>query len=135
MKVSVYNASDMILDYLVAICEGWIYLPIADTFKTGRVFHMMKNSDGDNYVPLFSLQFSKNWSLAGPIMDRECIAVSQYKISVPEHMKCGAYIGTPVEHLYKEYGPTILVAAMRTYVTSKFDGDTIEVPDTLFQES
>lgn len=134
MKISVETASDMILDYLVSICEGWTYLPIADTFKTGRVFHMMKNADGDNYVPLFSLQYSKDWKLAGPIINREMTEVGF-------DLWAGAHTGNQIAATYSRgavdsyvYGSTPLIAAMRCYVVSKLDKE-VEVPDTLFQEN
>lgn len=134
MKISVETASDMILDYLVAICEGWTYLPIVDTFKTGRVFHMMKNADGDNYVPLFSLQYSKDWKLAGPIIEQEMRKFGfDLWAGVREINPCAATYTSGGTHECV-YGSTPLIAAMRCYVMNKL-GKEVEIPDSLFQES
>jgi hypothetical protein len=67
---------------------------------------------------------STDWSQGGPIMEREQIAV-EYQSGWHAKMEYGA---SPdgVQHA-RAFGTTILLAAMRCYVASKF-GETVELP-------
>lgn len=64
---------------------------------------------------------STDWSQAGPIIEREGIAVS------PE-AECICWYGA-VKDSFSD-GPTPLIAAMRCYVASKL-GDNVEIPEGL----
>lgn len=127
MRVAVGLLSHDALDWAVASCEniGQAYL---DNFT-------WRTSDEDNY--------STNWSLGGPIIDREGISTALRYTSVPAkalHDVWDAIInpefysaGRPGSGVKKEViatGPTPLVAAMRCYVASKF-GSEVDIPEEL----
>lgn len=65
---------------------------------------------------------SENWALAGPIIERERIALIP---GAPDTGNWGAHLGGPLgaEILW---APTPLIAAMRAYVASRF-GETVEI--------
>lgn len=74
--------------------------------------------------------YSTNWSLGGPIIEREKIRIE------PSTTHSGwfavtdtGYYALPSGRHYAD-GPTPLTAAMRCYVASKL-GDEIEIPDVL----
>lgn len=92
------------LDWAVAKCEG-------------------RANDG-----VWDENFSSNWLLGGPIIEREEIALEP--MTHDEHGD--GWLATRVEGpaICMEFGPTMLVAAMRCFVVSHL-GDEIEVPDEL----
>ncbi len=69
---------------------------------------------------------STDWAQAGPIIERERIAIDGTAI-LGQWM---AVFYVPEEEPWEMRGPTPLVAAMRAYVASKL-GDEIEVPEEL----
>lgn len=74
------------------------------------------------------LSYSENWASAGPIIDREKIECYPNDPVMP---KAVFVPDLNVPHFYyRQYGPTILIAAMRAYVASKL-GDEVEIPDVL----
>jgi hypothetical protein len=95
------------LDWAVAKVEGWkrelCYL----------------NTEYPNY--------SENWSLVGPIIEREKI-----DLFFSEGGTCGAILmATEANpHPTPSYGTTPLIAVMRCYVASKL-GDEVEIPEAL----
>lgn len=111
MKTKTSNLMRHALDWAVAKAEG---VPVeADGFvwEVGRAVYA----------------YSIDWSLAGPIIERE-------KLNL-------AYLGgTRLSRWAAEdgqkamaYGPTPLVAAMRCYTASKL-GDEVEIPEELCQQ-
>ena len=102
MKIKVQDLIGPALDWAVAKCLGVVY-----------------------HGPAWS-KYSTDWAQGGPIIERECIAVS-----------CIHTTGyTPntwdAKHPQRVYanGPTPLIAAMRCYVASKL-GDEVDVPEEL----
>ena len=89
------------LDWAVAKCEG-------------------RNNDGT-----WDENFSSNWLLGGPIIERDEIALEP--MTHDEHGD--GWLATRVEGpaVCMEFGPTMLIAAMRCYVASRL-GDEIELP-------
>lgn len=77
------------------------------------------NGDCWTYEP------SVKWELAGPIIEREHINISN---SLTAHWMAFIYDG--VDMLYMIDGQTPLIAAMRCYVASKL-GDDVDVPEEL----
>lgn len=71
---------------------------------------------------------STDWAQGGPIIEREEIALEP--MTHDEHGD--GWLATRVEGpaICMEFGPTMLVAAMRCFVVSHL-GDEIEVPDEL----
>lgn len=96
------------LDWAVARCEGINYEVI------------------DGGLDCDCPDYSTNWAQGGPIIEREGIGATVVSAGNDNEKWLGAnYKGT-----FVEYGPTCLVACMRTYVASKL-GDDIEIPEEL----
>ena len=116
------------LDWAVAKCEG-ILDPVHGEPQPRVVFYsdqwsryMRLNPPpqvyyNDRYEP------STSWAQAGPIIERERIAIQFGPLWAAIHH---THLGHP------SYGVTPLVAAMRAYVASKL-GDEVEVPEELDQ--
>jgi len=110
MKIKTAELTGAALAWAVAKCEG--FAPFTDGIswiidKAGTWVQLPK--------------YSTDWAQGGPIIEREKIAVQFGPQWTAVHHK----------HLGRfHYGPTPLVAAMRTYVASKL-GDEVEVPNAL----
>lgn len=117
MKIKTYRLSGAALDWAVAKCEGLMLGQIAiDGVKQGF------------YNP------STDWSLAGPIIEREGIEVlcnltlaqaKAFKEANPDWFACRKQ--RRADHFH---GTSPLIAAMRCYVASKL-GDEIDIPEEL----
>ena len=78
--------------------------------------------------------YSTDWALAGPIIEREGIALDCLRtcfvidswVATSEMVREGDYYSPVIEFT----GSTPLIAAMRCYVASKL-GDQVEVPNEL----
>jgi hypothetical protein len=107
MKIKTSELIGPALDWAVAKCEGFY----------GHT----------DYRP------TTNWSLAGPIIEREKICVSwAYPRFTGDIYPVAQYFQAPhsaLEH-HRQKGPTPLVAAMRCFVASKL-GDEVKIPDEL----
>jgi hypothetical protein len=98
------------LDWAVAKAEGYIDNP--DSW----LYHSLSTSI-NSYYP------SINWSLSGPIIDRE-------KISVYPHPDNATWMVNLANIRFCCDGPTPLVAAMRCFVSSKL-GSEVRIPEVL----
>jgi hypothetical protein len=131
MKIKVTELEGVALDFAVARCEK----RGLGTFEG----EMLDIRIGQGVRPL---PYSTSWADGGPIIERENInlagknpvfdtwaAMTQWEGNEQEG-------STPLDVLMgrksKYYGPTLLVAAMRCYVSSKL-GDETEVPDKLVE--
>lgn len=108
MKHKTSELEGALLDAAVAKAEGMIE-PWASAIATGE--------EG-------RFAYSQDWSLAGPIIERERINLLDNGIEW--------FAGTIIEQWQVEHGigirgPTPLIAAMRAYVASKF-GEEVELP-------
>ena len=115
------------LDWAVAKCEGYTDLHKID----GRMAHepqlgMYPPRRAYGVMDLFELGFSTDWSLAGPIIEREGIWLQP---EVGKEETASAWYAVSMDG-HDAYGPTPLIAAMRCYVASKL-GDTIDIPEEL----
>jgi len=120
MKTS--ELSGRLLDWAVAICEGWTY---SHDFKYGDMYFPPKLYEGvvthwEERPPIYS----SSWAQGGPIIEREKIQIGYF----PDGWRAQNWQG---KH-NTQCGHTPLIAAMRCYVASKF-GDEIEVPKELQQ--
>lgn len=131
------------LDWAVAKCEG--FTPVEHT-RLATVMVERKNARGVMQPEHISaLCFSTNWSLGGPIIERECLAIFP-GIYVKPMFWCAVQVpggsqpfslrdldGEAAWYFTEDevmVGPTPLVAAMRCLVASKL-GDEVEVPEEL----
>ena len=115
------------LDWAVAKCEGYTDLHKID----GRMAHepqlgMYPPRRAYGVMDLFELGFSTDWSLAGPIIEREKIGI------ITDPNDASVWIGSVYEPdwRFNRTGPTPLIAAMRCYVASKL-GEDIDIPEEL----
>lgn len=114
MKIKVSEATDTVLDYLVAKAEGhnWRNAPVCAQYAPANTTCWMPWSS------------STDWSQGGPIIEREKIAVTWDTLflcwrSQDKRNAALAFLG-----------PTPLIAAMRCFVASRL-GDEVEVPGEL----
>jgi hypothetical protein len=101
------------LDRAVAHCVEWS--------KKFPIF-----TDGE---PMSKGNYSTDWALAGPIIEREWLDVTPWPNESREDMRwhCQQH---DTANDFAQYGPTLLIAAMRCFVASKM-GDDVEIPEEL----
>lgn len=114
MKIKTSALTGAALDWAVAKCEG-IHITFAD--GTGPTPQRMPSGQWEMY--------STSWAQGGPIIEREQIGLVP---CVGGHW--AAFTGLGEDDVREIRGPTLLFAAMRAFVASKF-GDVVEVPDVL----
>lgn len=116
MKIKVSELAGAKLDYWVAKAEGRKL-----ELREGEWF--VENNDRDY---MFELEFytpHKDWSSAGPLIERELISLE----GTFNGWGTVYWIAKVTPSGAPKQGPTPLIAAMRAYVASKF-GDEVEVP-------
>jgi hypothetical protein len=116
MKVKTADLTGIALDWAVAKC-----LPDDEYLFDPHPYLPDENGQPHYFKP------STDWSLAGPIIEQEGIAVR--KSFTDERNEWTSIIWTDSKTVF-ESGPTPLVAAMRCYVAWKL-GDEVEVPEEL----
>lgn len=120
MKAKVNEAERETLDYMVAMAEGLgLGLTKGDRFL--EIF-LHQNRTGQGYC------YSRSWLQAGPIIERERIAIYPDSALDEPDIKWSA----DAEDALRWGGPTPLIAAMRAYVVSKL-GSEVEVPEELYE--
>jgi hypothetical protein len=125
MKIKTTELSGVALDWAVATCEfdaGNICIKdIPPGHPYVLVFHEGGNprAGGTEFAP------STNWAQGGPIVAREWINTLNFGGKWDAFTSSGPIAARRVN------GPTLLVAAMRCFVTGKL-GDHVEVPEELF---
>lgn len=114
MKIKTKDLIGATLDWAVAKCEGYI-----DDWNSWLHEATVKDvAESGSYHP------SADWSIGGPILEREKLHVTwspiweEWVALIPTNAALGIT------------GPTPLVAAMRAYATSKL-GDEVEIPEEL----
>lgn len=120
MQVKVSAATNQQLNFMVAKCE---YL---DADSLGMVWVP------DPEQMHFNKQFkpSTEWAQAGPIIERERITVNIGWTTEQPLASIWTVRNGEGFAAFKQRGNTPLIAAMRSYVTSKI-GDVVEIPDEL----
>jgi hypothetical protein len=122
MKIKVSEAIGVQLDWLVAKCED-LHTGI-DGFWSTAVLEQEENP----------YQYSTDWALGGPIMGREKIDINHYIDNVVCASLCQGEYDENGEFIDDSHHPmfaaTILIAAMRCYVSSKL-GDEVEIPEEM----
>ena len=121
MKIKTQDLTDLALNWAVAKADG---TPI---YRSGKTLTRM-----DTAHLIVYWQPTIDWSQAGPIIERECIAIrASGACSVaPKNPDYWVAEILDTREIFTQYGPTPLVAAMRCYVASKM-GDEVNVPEEL----
>lgn len=110
------------LDWAVAKCEGHI-----DDFNSWLHEATVEDVAGSGSYPP-----SRNWSIAGPIIERERIQVVPHW-SAAQARKALWFSGCPLQdHCIAVEGLTPLVSAMRCYVGMRLAGASgfVNIPET-----
>ena len=115
------------LDWAVAKCEGYTDLhKIAGRMEHEPQLGMYPPRRAYGVMDLFELGFSTDWSLAGPIIERERLLIQP---EIGKEEAGNAWYAVSMNDT-DSYGPTPLIAAMRCYVASKL-GDAVTLPAEL----
>jgi hypothetical protein len=118
MKVEIKDTEGVLLEYLVALCEGWKPVYVNNVLMLQH-YHPDASHTPKCYPEDFD--YTKDWQCGGPIIERSCISLD-YAQQDDWAAKSPAYQWA--------YGTTPLIAAMRCYVASKL-GEEVEIPDEL----
>jgi hypothetical protein len=124
VKIKVSEATRIQLDWMVELAKG--------THWSVDGYFVFKHPDGTTrtFERNPEWRYSTDWSQGGPIIEREGIATARFS-DAPEW---GAEIVDGDDYFasveFKNFGPTLLIAAMRCYVASKL-GEEVEVPEEL----
>lgn len=113
MKVS--ELTDPALDWAVAKCNGHV--------DDETIIRRLEPDEEGWFIA-----YSTDWAQGGPIIEREEIALEP--MTHDEHGD--GWLATRVEGpaVCMEFGPTMLIAAMRCYVAACL-GDEVDVPEEL----
>lgn len=143
MKIKTTELTDIQLNWVVAKCEGLdVYIPAF----ASRPWLQIRNPIG---MPIYCPKWSTDWSLGGPIIEREQLQINaahhndscavepmapKYGFKAPVGWHWEAYVlsDASLEDTHHCRGQTPLIAAMRCYVVSKL-GDEVEIPEELCQ--
>lgn len=131
MKIKVREATRTQLNWLVAKCEG------AQGIRFDGEFWRVHFGGAEEY--LGNLDYTEDWSMSGPIIEREDISFRKYHR--PDSESHGTYyaricrengtlIGWYRTTGHQQTGPTPLIAAMRCYVASRL-GNEVDIPEEL----
>jgi hypothetical protein len=112
------------LDWAVATCEGYTDLhKIAGRWPHEPQLAMMPPRREYGEVELWQLGYATDWSLSGPIIEREMLHLGWVLCD-------GQTCWTATAYQAEGEGPTPLIAAMRCYVQSRL-GDEVDIPEEL----
>ncbi len=114
------------LDWAVATCEGYTSLrKNPHRFDSTLIMSPPRNE----YGPVFldDLDYSGDWSMGGPIIDREHIDLVWHASGELEWSAYGD-IGAADDNVQRDPHP--LIAAMRCYCCAKL-GDEVDIPEEL----
>ena len=130
MKIKTNEASGPALDWMVAKCEG-VEVNIDNIYYPPKIDGVVMRCGHDDGAEEYLYEPSTNWSLGGPIIEREKIDVFNQN-----NGKTGAIEMATAKnpHPAPYFGPTALIAAMRCYVASVL-GTEVEVPNELTGET
>jgi hypothetical protein len=123
MKHRVSELEGTLLDAAVAKAEG-VNLIDRAVFRDGmREVYSSAGVFRDNYDP------STSWALGGPIIEREHITVAAVPAGPDAPLEWMGVMNYSVAGAERSraFGSTPLIAAMRSYVASKF-GEEVELP-------
>ena len=129
MKIKVAEAKGIVLDWMVARAEG--YAVYHNEYLNGWKMPGFWISgyfprDGNAWVYLSAYSPSTDWSIAGPIIEREGIG-----LLAPKQSPCGLWHASLLHPDISEWtGPTPLIAAMRCFCASRL-GEEVDVPEKL----
>lgn len=123
MLVKVGDAQGLVLDWLVAKCEGGYDLQLRNTYgtKTAWQYTLLDEEEPERMdrAYLADTSYSTDWQLGGSIIEREGLPCYIVYSADGRIWKSG-----------RQYGATLLIAALRCHVVGKL-GEEVEVPEGL----
>lgn len=123
MKIHTDNLIGPALDWAVELAKG--------THWSDNGYFIFNNPKRYDKNPEW--KYSTDWSVGGPIIEREKLGVWYSQALEDEQgfeARTESFYAEDKDANYVCLGPTPLVAAMRCYVTSKL-GNKIEIPEEL----
>jgi hypothetical protein len=129
MKINVSIAEGLVLDGLVAMCQGYKFSSdgISKLVEKDNKLTILGHSTTGQGIKC-GYSPSTDWAQGGPIIEREKI---ELRLFVDDGSVWYAHLGAkPFPSDAQATGPTPLIAAMRCYVSSKM-GEEVEVPQEL----
>lgn len=159
MKIKTSDLSGIALDYAVAKCEGYDVVVLTKEEQRARWMEVdVDDDDYDRYIapsarpqlrlgendgykrrpthieaPMLygkgipQFEYSTSWAQGGIIIERERINLVWWHTQCDASYNIGKTAGRRIS------GPTVLVAAMRCYVTAKL-GEEVEIPVELCKQ-
>ena len=123
MKIKTADLTGPALDWAVAKAEG---------YDPGWLVRQLSNPNPETRaIP----GFSADWSVGGPIIEREEIGIRRNApCSKGREWEAGPSITAKGAGGRWGYGPTPLIAAMRCLVASRL-GDEVDVPEELLEKA
>jgi hypothetical protein len=118
IKIKTHDLTGVALDWAVAKCEGSVNIDASG-------LPWLPDESPNEYGEAVWFKPSTNWAQGGPIIEREFIELTTTNRSNEELWE--AIFPGRGEDAVVQYGPTLLIAAMRCYVSTKL-GDEIEIP-------
>lgn len=154
VSVRIRDLSGAALDWAVAKCEGYRVRrnPFSGTaYDDFEHFYWVDDHDGEEVIrdlgwirPGYQSDYSPStkWHQGGPIIEREGINVERGNdLIFPKGNEKGDYCEPlwlasceSCKSQSKFHGTTSLIAAMRCYVASKADGDSVMIPEELIND-
>ena len=128
MRVKIEDLTGPALDWAVATIEDYSNLRMG-----GFSYVLIMDPPNAAYgaVEFSDLDYSADWSLAGPIIEREHISITPNVLFAAKEIAWVAYFRALDGSLkYGANGPTPLIAAMRCYVASRME-EEVDVPEEL----
>jgi len=117
MEILVLELTGPALDWAAARADGWCPAP--------NYFNIPTFIKGLDRRYQHQFKYSTDWSQGGPIIEQE-------KIETYYQPALGQWAARCADSL--RYGPTPLIAAMRSFVAHRI-GDVVDVPDELLAQS
>ncbi len=117
------------LDWAVAVCEGYSDLRSnPNRFDPQLIMTPPRVSYGP--VHLYDLNYSTDWSIGGPIIEKYGIEIRVHCIHNNRITSWASEHNWPMDPSIGACGPTPLIAAMRYLVISKL-GHEVDIPEEL----
>lgn len=121
-EVDANTLSGRALDWAVAECQGW----------SGWNGESFRYKDLDTYSPLFlhSYRPSVDWIVGGPIVESLLEESCGFMLRDNNYHKHQCSVRNTEGTLVHGFGPSVLIAVMRTYVALIL-GYTVMIPESL----
>lgn len=133
MKIKTSELVGKQLDWAVATCEGYTNLrKNPHRFDDDDDLIMTPPREAYGPVTLSEIAYSGDWSIGGPILHREKIAIETEHGDLwrARFGRARITFDGRAHHYHHVEGPTPLIAAMRCFVASKL-GDEVDIPEEL----